>query len=144
MFEPLPGTWCKVFRIVPVAALVLVVVAGCGDASRPQGSALGGVPPVLAHDWEGQATAIASAASAGDSCGALRLADSLRAQILASEHKLPPRLRSPLVTGVNALVDRLTCTVTTTTKPPPKQPGQKHDHHDHGKHKHGDGGKNDQ
>ena len=140
----MPGTGWKVLRIVPVAALLLVVAAGCGDASQPQRSALHGVPPVLAQNWEGQANAIANAASAGDSCGALRLADSLQAQILASEHKLPPRLRSPLVTGVNALVDRLTCTVTTTTKPPPKQPGQKHDHHDHGKHKHGDGGGNDQ
>lgn len=140
----MPGTWWKVFRIVAAAALVLVVAAGCGDTSRPQRSALGGVPPGLAHDWEGQATAIATAASAGDSCGALRLADSLRAQILASERKLPPRLRSPLVIGVNALVDRLTCTVTTpTTKPPPhKPPADKH-HHDHGKHKHGDGGGKD-
>lgn len=146
MFDPMPGTWGKVYRIVSVAALVVAAVtvaAGCGGGSRPQRSALAVVPPALAHDWEGQAAAIARAASAGDSCGALRLADSLRDQILASKVKLPLRLRSPLVTGVNALVDRLTCTVTTTGKTAPtkahKPPGHEHDHHGH--HGHGDGGK---
>ena len=124
------------------AALAVVIVAGCGGASRPQQSALRGVPPALAHDWEGQATAIATAASAGDSCRALQLASSLRDQVLASEHKLPLRLRSPLVAGVNALADRLTCTVTTTVETvPTKPPGHKHDHHEHGHH--GDGGGKD-
>jgi len=140
----MPGRRGKVFRILSVAALVAVAVtvaAGCGNGSRAQRSALGGVPPVLAHNWEGQAEAIASAASAGDSCSALRLAGSLRDQILASEHKLPLRLRSPLVTGVNALVDRLTCTAATgKTAPtkPHKPPGHQHDH---GHHRHGDAGK---
>lgn len=147
--RPMPGTSWNMSWLVPVAALVVVVGAGCGGAAPAERSALHGVPPVLARDWEGQASAIARAASAGDSCGALRLANALRDEVLASERKLPLRLRSPLVTGVNALADRLTCTVTTTVetppakpKPPPKPPGHKHDHHDH--HGPGKGGGNDQ
>jgi hypothetical protein len=135
----MPGTGGTVLRIVSVAALV-VVAAGCGGAGHPQQSALRGVPPALAHDWAGQASTIAAAASAGDSCRAMRLADSLRSQVLESEHKLPLRLRSPVVTGVNALADRLRCTVTTVeTVPqkPPHKPGHKDDHHDHGHHGHG-------
>jgi hypothetical protein len=133
----------KVLRIASVTALVVVVAAGCGDASRPQRSGVREVPSGLAHGWEAQARAIAKAASAGDSCGALRLAKSLRDEVLASEHKLPLRLRSPLVTGVNSLADRLTCTVTTTveTVPAKPKPPDKHkvDHKDHhGHHGHGD------
>jgi len=136
------GTRWKVLRIVSGAVLVVVIVAGCGGSSRPQKSGLRGVPPALAHDWEGQATAIATAAAAGDGCRALQLASSLRDQVLASEQKLPHRLRSPLVTGVNALADRLTCTVTTTVQTAPKKPPEhKHDHHDHGHDGQGGGGK---
>jgi hypothetical protein len=149
---PLPGTWWKVLRIASVAAFVAVVAAGCGGAARPQQSAFHGVPPRLAHDWEGQASAIAAAASAGDDCGAVRLADALRNQVLESEQRVPPRLRRPLVEAVNALANRLTCTVTTVQTVPPKpkpkpKPPPKHDHHgDHGPghHKAGDGGGNDQ
>jgi hypothetical protein len=144
----MPGTRWKVSRIAFVAAFVVVVAAGCGGAARPQQSAFHGVPPRLAHDWERQASAIAAAASAGDDCGAARLADALRTQVLESEQRVPPRLRRPLVEAVNALANRLTCTVTVQTvpqKPKPKPP-PKHDHHgDHGPghHKHGDGGGKD-
>jgi hypothetical protein len=146
---PVPGTRWKVSRIAFVAAFVVVVAAGCGGAARPQQSAFHGVPPRLAHDWERQASAIAAAASAGDDCGAARLADALRTQVFESEQRVPPRLRRPLVEAVNALANRLTCTVTTVQtvpqKPYPKPP-PKHDHHgDHGPghHKHGDGGGKD-
>jgi hypothetical protein len=137
-----------VLKIVSVAALVLVVAAGCGDGSRPERSVLRGVPSALARDWQGQANEIASAASAGEDCRALRLAKSLRNQVLASERELPARLRSPLVTGVNALADRLTCTVTTTVETVPQEPKppdkHKEDHKDHhGHHGHGDGGGDD-
>jgi hypothetical protein len=141
----MPGTRTKVLKIASVAAFLVVAAAGCGGAARPERSAVHGVPPALAHDWEGQASAIARAASAGDDCGAKRLADSLRGQVIAAEHKLPLRLRSPLVTGVNALADRLTCSVTTVTTVP-KKPPKKHDHNDdhhHGHHKHGDRGGKD-
>ena len=145
----MPGTWGKVLRIVSLAALVVGVAAGCGGASRPQQPRLHGVPHRLAQAWEGQASQIAAAASAGDSCRAMHLADSLRDQVRAAEHKLPPRLRSPLVIGVDRLADGLTCTVTTMVtvpqKPKPKPPG-KHDHHDDHGHRGGggDGGGNDQ
>jgi hypothetical protein len=138
----MPGTRRSVLRIALVAALV-VVAAGCDGAARPQQSAFHGVPPALAHDWERQASVIADAASAGDSCRAMRLANSLRGQVYAAEHRVPLRLRSPLVTGVNALADRLTCTVTTVRtvpqKPPPKHKDDHKDHHGHDKH----GGGND-
>jgi len=86
----------------------------------------------LAQAWEGQASAIASAASAGNSCRALQLASSLRDDVVSSQQRVPSRLRSALLTGVNALADRITCTPAPTqpTKPPkgPKPP-KPHDHH---------------
>ncbi len=86
----------------------------------------------MAQAWEGQASAIASAASAGNSCRALQLASSLRADVVSSQQRVPSRLRSALLTGVNALADRITCTPAPTqpTKPPkgPKPP-KPHDHH---------------
>lgn len=118
----------KVLRIVSAVVLV-AVVAGCGGGSRPASSAARGVPRALAQEWESQASAIASAASAGNDCRAMHLAASLRDEVSASRYKVPPRLRTPLLTGVNALADRLsTCTrVVTVQKQPanPPHPGPK-------------------
>lgn len=133
----------KVLRLLSAAFLLVVVAAGCGGAARPQKSASHGVPPALAHDWEGQASDIAAAASAGNSCRALQLANVLRADVEASKDRVPSRLRPPLLTSVNALADRIKCTPVVQTppkKPKPKEPHE-HDHHDH--HGHGGGG-NDQ
>ena len=129
----------KVLRILSVAALLVAVVAGCGDAA-PQRSTAGGVPRALARQWEAQASAIADAARAGQDCEALRLARSLRAEVSAKRQELPLRLRAPLVTGVKALAGRITCVPPTTSpkpKPPPK-PDHGHKKHGHGDH-HGDG-----
>jgi hypothetical protein len=116
-----------VLRIVSAVALLVVVAAGCGGAARPQDSAARGVPRALAQDWEGQASAIANAAAAGNDCRAMHLAASLRAEVAAARHKLPLRLRSPLLTGVNALAARIsTCTrVVTVPAQPPKGPEPK-------------------
>jgi len=133
----------KVLRILSGAALLVVVVAGCGGAA-PQGSASRRLPRALAQEWEAQASAIATAADAGNDCRAMRLAASLSADVAASRQKLPLRLRSPLLTGVNDLAGRIsTCTrVVTLPKqpkpgkgptPPPHEPGHKgHDKHGHG------------
>jgi hypothetical protein len=95
----------------------------------------------LAQAWEGQASAIADAASAGDTCHALQLADSLRADVEASKSRLPARLRPPLLEGVSALADRITCTPA-PPKEPPKPPHKPRDHGHHDHHGHGgDGGK---
>ena len=129
-------------RILAAVAL-LAVVAGCGGAARPQGSTANGVPRALAQEWEGQASAIASAAAAGNDCQAMRLAASLRDEVTASRYKLPVRLRSPLLTGVNSLAARIsTCTRVVTVQtpqpkgPPPKGPKPpkppKHGHDKHG------------
>lgn len=81
------------------------------------------MPRALAQEWEGQASAIAAAAAAGNDCRAMRLAASLRTEVTASRHKLPLRLRSPLLTGVNALADRVsTCTRVVTVQIPAKGP----------------------
>jgi hypothetical protein len=113
----------RVLRILPGAALLVVVVAGCGGGA-PQGSASQRLPQALAQDWETQASAIATAADAGNDCRAMRLAASLRAEVAASRHKLPLRLRSPLLTGVNDLADRVsTCTRVVTVPAQPK-PGK--------------------
>jgi len=136
----------KVLRIFSGAALLVVVAAGCGGAA-PQGSASQRLPHALAQDWEAQASAIATAADAGNDCRAMRLAASLRADVAASRQKLPVPLRSPLLTGVNDLAARIsTCTrvVTVPVQPqPPKNPKPKPppheppDHKGHDKHGHG-------
>jgi hypothetical protein len=138
-----------VLRIVSAAALLGVVFAGCGGAAPPQRSGFRGVPSALAQDWEGQATAIAAAASAGNSCRALQLARTLRTDVIRSRQKLPVRLRAPLLTAVNALADRITCApaVAGVPRKPPKPSHEKHGHDKHhGDHGHdqGDGGGPDQ
>lgn len=103
----------------------------------------------MAREWEGKASEIAAAASAGNSCRALQLANSLRADVSASKEKLPRRLRPPLLTGVTALADRITCTPPTVAPAkapiaPTKRPEPPHEHGDHGQrdhHGHGHGGK---
>jgi hypothetical protein len=118
----------KVLRIFSVAALLVAVVAGCGDAAA-QRSAADVVPRALAREWEAQASAIATAAAAGNDCRAMHLAASLRTEVAGSRHKLPRRLRSPLLTGVNALATRVgTCTPVVTKPVQPKPPkGPKHE-----------------
>jgi hypothetical protein len=137
-----------VSRIACVAVLVLVAAAGCGGGARSQRSVTRGVPRTLAVQWEGQASAVAAAAEAGNSCRAKQLATSLRDEVVAKKRRLPFRLRSPLVTSVTSLAARLKCTAppaettSTATKPlpPPKPPGHKHDKYgDHGHHGHGKG-----
>lgn len=135
-------------RIAAVAVLVVLVAAGCGGGARPQKVNLHGVPSALAQDWAGQASAIAAAAAAENGCQAQALAVSLRKQVMQKQQLLPLRLRSPLVTGVDSLVERTSCreTVTVETtpqppqhgpkpphKPPPHKPKPPHGHgHDHG------------
>ena len=130
-------------RTLSALALLVVVVAGCGGASTSRRAADRGLPTSLAGSWADQASAVAAAASAGNDCQALHLAESLRDQVAVARRKLPLRLRSPLVSGVNSLVARITCTPPApVTKPnPPKPPHDKHDDHGHhGHHKHGKGG----
>jgi hypothetical protein len=133
-----------VLRIASAVAL-LAVVAGCGGAVGSQRSAAHGVPRALAQEWAGQASAIASAAASGNDCRAMHLAASLRDEVTASRYKLPTRLRTPLVTGVNSLADRVsTCThVVTVQTPPAKGPPPKGPKPPHGPpdHKHGGPGK---
>jgi|SRR5690348_8843162 hypothetical protein len=112
----------QVLRTVSAAAVLAVIVAGCGEAAAPQRSASRGVPQALAQDWEGQAAAIAAAASAGNSCRARHLARVLRTDVARSLQKVPYRLRLPLLTGVSALADRITCTPVVTKPSPPKKP----------------------
>jgi hypothetical protein len=138
------GRCWLVSRIVFAVVVLAVVVAGCGSAARPQAAPDRGIPADLARVWAGQAAAVAAAASAGDSCRALRLADALRAQVVATQRKVPLRLRSPLLAGVKALAGRITCTPPPAKKPPkpPKPPDKHHgkpDDHGH-HHGHGPGG----
>ena len=131
-------------RIVSAAALLALVTAGCGGSARQDRPAARTVPRALAAAWEAQAARVADASAAGNDCLALRLASSLRDEIIADEAKVPSRLYSPLVTGVNALADRIVCKPTVTAPPPkpkspepPKKPQQKPDDHHH-HHGHGD------
>ena len=138
------GYRSRVLRVLSAATLLVVVAAGCGGVAGPQRPAFHGVPRVLAQRWEGQASAIAAAASTGDSCRAMQLADSLRTEVVAAKDEVPARLRPPLLTGVNALADRIACTPPTVApEKKPKPPPEKHDHHDHHKHGDGNGGGNE-
>jgi hypothetical protein len=138
--DPILGTWAKVMKIVSAAALLVVVVAGCGGANRPQRTATPGVPRALAHEWEGRASAIAAAAAAGNDCRAMRLAASLRTDVLAAEGRVPARLRTALSTGVNELADLTTCTPVVQEPPKAPKPGPKPPKHGPPGHdKHGDG-----
>ena len=133
------------------AAIALVVVAaGCGGSGRPQPAAARGLPPALAHQWAAQASSIATAAANGQGCRAQALASTLRDEIVAQQGRVPARLQRPLVTGVNSLADRITCTPQpvqakppTAPNPPPKPhgPGPGH-HHGHGDDHGDDHGKN--
>ena len=135
---------------VALVALVALVAAGCGGASRPHETSAGGVPRALAQAWEAQASEIAAAAATGDSCRAHALATSLRTDVIHAGRRVPSRLRTALLDGVNSLADRIVCTPRpqTVTRPAsPKKPkpqahddhGHHHDHHGHG-HDKGDKG----
>jgi hypothetical protein len=138
-FSPPAGKCRNVVRILFAVVLLALLVTGCGSSSpRADRSASRGVPRVLASEWESRAGAVADAAAAGDNCRALRLASSLRDDVIAKASRVPPRLQSPLLAGVNALADRIVCQVTAPSKKPPRpKPPHKHeDHHHH--HEHGD------
>jgi hypothetical protein len=140
----------KVLRILLAALLLVVVAAGCGGADRPQRAVVPRVPSALAQNWEGQASDIAAAASAGNSCRAQQLANVLRADVVASKDRVPSRLQPPLLTSVNALAERIKCVPVVQTSPteptlptkptPPKEPKPKEPHEHHHDH-HGQGGK---
>jgi hypothetical protein len=69
----------------------------------------------------------------------VQLANSLREDVVAAKDRVPQRLRPPLVTGVNALADRLTCIEKVTVPQPPQKPPKKPpDDHGPGHHGHGD------
>jgi hypothetical protein len=131
-------------RLASVTALVVLAVTGCGGSARPEPSASRGLPTALAQQWAAQASSIANAAAHGRGCRAHQLASTLRHEIIAQKGRVPARLQRPLVTGVNALADRITCTpqpVAVQSEPPkPAQPppkphgGGPGHHHDHGDH----------
>jgi len=142
--EAMTGTRRKVLRILSVATLVAVVATGCGSAPAPRRQADRGLPRALAQAWATRASAIATAAAAGENCHALQLASSLRDEIIAKEDKVPARLQQPLLQGASALAERITCSVppeTVTVAPPPKKPpDHKPPRGHHKKHGGGEGG----
>src|SRR5712691_11461663 len=91
--DPMAGKCRNVLRILPGAVLVALLLAGCGGSSRPHRSATRGVPRALASEWASQASAVADAAAAGDSCQAAQLAAALRTDIIAKESRVPVRLQ---------------------------------------------------
>lgn len=131
-------TVLRVGSLACLGALSLLLAAGCAGGSQPprHGDA-SSLRPALARRWEAAAQAVASAAAAGDGCRAKRLAGSLRDDVIASQSKIPGRLRSPLLSAVNTLANRISCmppeqtvTIPVTTGPPK---------HGHGPPKHGHG-----
>jgi len=127
-----------VLRIACVLCAAALLV-GCGGSELPHSAGSPTLPRGLARTWATEADAIASAAAAQQSCRAQVLAGRLRDEVIRAGAKVPLRLRSPLLDGVNSLADRIVCTppprtVTSVQKPPPKPPKE---HHEHGHHGHG-------
>jgi hypothetical protein len=125
-----------------VLVLVVLGVAGCGgsdNASAPKTPPK--LPRALAQSWAQQADDVAAAVDAGDGCTALRRATTLRTQVVdaVNARRVPRRYLEPLVSTVNDLAGRITC-----TPPAPVVTKKKDEHakpHKHDKHgKHGDGG----
>jgi len=139
----MPGRDRNVTRILSVVVVALVA-AGCGSSMGSHTQADPVLPRALAQAWSERASAVATAAAAGDSCRASQLASSLRDEIIADESRVPARLQKPLVQGANALADRITCVTppqTVTVPPaPPKPPKPKHEDHHHHEPGHGEGG----
>ena len=112
-------------RLLSAAALLVILAAGCGGAG-PSEHAAHGVPRSLAQGWEDRAEAIATVASAGNDCRARELAISLDQDVVQARHRLPLRVRSPLLAAVSSLADRTTCTPVATNPAPPKNPQPPH------------------
>jgi hypothetical protein len=121
------------------AALLVACAAGCGGSRRPAETTAATLPRALAEAWASRADAIAAAASAGRSCQAQTLADSLRDDVVSADAHVPAAYRNTLLVSVNQLADRIVCmpptkTVTSPAQPPPQQHGNghpkppKHDH----------------
>jgi hypothetical protein len=113
-----------VYRVACAACLASLALAGCGAAASSSTQTAPRLRHALAQRWEDQANAIAAAAAAGNACRAQQLASSLRDDVIAHAHRIPRKLSGPLLAGVNALADRITCipptdTVTTVATVPP-------------------------
>jgi hypothetical protein len=115
------------------AAALAAGLAGCGGGSHPRASATTAttLPRVLAQAWAARADQIAAAAAAGRGCHAQALASSLRDDVVAADARVPAQFRITLLSSVNELADRITCTpqtktVTTTGPPHPKPPPGHH------------------
>lgn len=115
------------------AALAAVLwLSACGSAKQAATP-----PPTLSRSLgtslAAQSDAVASALSAGDSCGALTLAHQLQQRTIAAinQGRVAAGLQEQLSSAVNALVTRVQC-----VPPPQPQPQpQPEPRHDHGKHK---------
>jgi|SRR5262245_39494578 len=114
-------------RFLELAAAVAAALclSACGGAKEP-------APPpptldrALASSLATQSDDVAAALAAGDSCGALTLAQGLQLRTIAAINRgrVSAGLQEQLSSAVNALVARLTCV------PPPEE-----NNHDHGKHR---------
>jgi hypothetical protein len=122
----------KAFAIA--VAFVALAAAGCGGSAKPAAApAPPKLPRTLAQSWAQQADAIAASLAAGDGCGAEVRAVALRTQVVqaVNERRIAPRYLEPLVSTVNDLPDRISCTVA------PAPAATKHDRKDKSKHDHG-------
>lgn len=99
-------------RNVARTGLVAVALAltGCGgsteDAAPPPGPLL---PRAVANDLAARSDRVAERLASGDRCAADREADELRTRAVAVVSKVPPALQEELLSGVNALAERISC-----------------------------------
>ncbi|MCW2975263.1 MAG: hypothetical protein JWM06_544 [Actinomycetia bacterium] len=111
--------------------VVALAAAGCGGSAKPAAApAPPKLPRTLAQSWAQQADAIAASLAAGDGCTAEIRAVALRTQVVqaVNERRIATRYLESLVSTVNDLPARISCTVA------PAPATTKHDHKDkHGK-----------
>ena len=127
--DRMTGRWRKVLRILSVAALLVAVAAGCGNAARRRDPPLTGFLGRWRESGRPRRRPLQPPPRPGTTAARCTSPPRFAPRSPASRRKLPLRLRSPLLTGVNALAARVsTCTrvVTVPVQPkPPEEPKRK-------------------
>ena len=111
-------------RELGAALAVALCLAGCGSGAGRHTAPPPRLPRALAAALAARSDAVAQALDAGDSCGALSLAQDLQRQTIAAINagRVSGPLQEPLQGAANLLVGRIRCT------PAAPAPGKYGDH----------------
>ncbi len=100
-------SWTGASTVVAAVAFALTGCGGSGeDAAPPTGPRL---PRVVASDLAARSDRVSARLTSGDTCAADREADALRTRAVEVVSEVPPALQEELLSGVNALAERISC-----------------------------------